>query len=144
MNGKELREIYDTYLEEAERAEQKLGPFSGMFGIGKKASDDPCHDRFVANVEAWIRAFRETEPDSASVRNIMGMIFRLPKEHSEPQSAYWIMMGVQSFAQQLIPLLEPEDAAALSAEYTGLYKRWERMPAQKQILDALKKASKRQ
>ena len=142
MTGQELSALYGAYLEEAERVERNRRPFDGVFGLGKRASDDPCHDRFLADVEAWIRAFRETEPDSAAVREVLSLLFRAPKEHPEPQSAYWVMTAAQGYAGMLIPRLSPADAAALVSEYSAAYARWERMPVQKQLLEALKKAAK--
>ncbi|MBQ9663148.1 MAG: hypothetical protein IJV40_08380 [Oscillospiraceae bacterium] len=137
MTRQELNALYDAYLENAIRAEQERKPLEGLFGFGRRASDDPCHERFAEDVEAWMKAFRESEPDSAAVREILSWVYRAPKEYPEPQTAYWNMMAVQGFTQELIPILNREDAQALEAEFKATYARWERMPVQKQILKAL-------
>ena len=46
----ELQALYQTYLEDAERVERERKPGEGLFGIGKKPSDAPCHERFAADI----------------------------------------------------------------------------------------------
>lgn len=137
-----LQALYDGYLKDAIQVEKNRKPGEGIFGIGKRPSDDPCHDRFTENLKKFLEDFRASKPESAEVREALRYIYRAPKEHPEPKTAYWLLIAVQSLTPELISLLNGEDAAALAKEYTGIYKRWERLPIQKQILDALKKASK--
>lgn len=138
----QLTTLYENYLDEALKVELARKPGEGIFGIGKKPSDDPCHDRFTENLKKLLEDFRAGGPESGEVLEALRYIYRAPKEHPEPKTAYWLLIAVQSLTKELIPLLNGEDAAALAKEYTGIYKRWERLPIQKQILDALKKASR--
>ena len=138
----QLTALYENYLDEALKVELARKPGEGIFGIGKKPSDDPCHDRFTENLKKLLEDFRAGGPESGEVREALRYIYRAPKEHPEPKTSYWLLIAVQSLTKELISLLNREDAAALAKEYTGIYKRWERLPIQKQILDALKKASK--
>ena len=137
-----LQALYDGYLKDAIQVEKNRKPGEGIFGIGKRPSDDPCHDRFTENLKKLLEDFRAGGPESGEVRDVLRYIYRAPKEHPEPKTAYWLLIAVQSLTKELIPLLSGEDAAALAKEYTGIYKRWERLPIQKQILDALTTASK--
>ena len=141
--GTQLSALYEAYLDKALHVELARKPGEGIFGIGKKPSDDPCHDRFIEDLKQWLDQFRDAGPDSTDVRSVLSYIFRAPKDHPEPKSSYWVLIAVQALTRDLIPLLSEEDAAALVKEYTDAYKRWERMPAQKQVLDELRKASKR-
>ena len=136
-----LSTLYENYLDEALKVELARKPGEGIFGIGKKPSDDPCHDRFTENLKKLLEDFRAAAPESGEVRDVLRYLYRAPKEHPEPKTAYWLLIAVQSLTKELIPLLSVEDAAVLAKEYTGLYKRWELLPIQKQILDTLKKAS---
>lgn len=138
----EIAALYDTYLSEALRVEQARKPGEGIFGIGKKPSDDPCHDRFISDLGAMLDDFCRSQPASSDVSAVLKLIFRAPKEHPEPTSAYWVLIAAQKLALPLIPLLTLPDAAALVSEYAATYKRWERLPVQKQIYLALKQASK--
>ena len=137
-----LQALYDGYLKEAIQVEKNRKPGEGIFGIGKKPSDDPCHDRFAANVKKWLEAFGEEEPDSAEIREVLSLIYQAPKKNPDPKSSFWMLIAVQSLTKELIPQLNTADAAALCVEYGTVYKRWERLPVQKQILDALIRVSK--
>ena len=142
MNTGELRTLYEAYLRKAEEAEQERKPFDGVFGLGRRPGNAPCHDRFVEEMEVWIRAFRDTDPDSAAVREVLEMMIHAPGELSAPQSAYWILIAVQGYGKMLVPRLSPQDAAVLAADYEKTVPRRERMPVQKQLLAALKQAGK--
>ena len=142
MNIDSLEELYESYYAKALKVEQDRKPGEGIFGIGKKPADDPCHDRFVADLKDWLETFSETEPDSAAVREVLSLIYMAPKKYPEPKSAYWMLVAVQGLTIDLIPRLTAEDAAALDAEFSTAYKRWERLPAQKQILDELNRMAK--
>ena len=139
MSMHELESLYDAYLAEAERVERERKPADGLFGIGKKPSDDPCHDRFVAELEAFLKAFAASEPDSGTARQALAYIYEAPQKHREPDSAYWMLLAVHGMTLPLIGRLDAPDAAALREEYTKRYPRRERFPAQKQVLSALKK-----
>ena len=139
----ELTALYESYLSEAQRVEQERKPGEGIFGIGKKPSDHPCHDRFVSDLGTMLETFSLSHPASSDVRSVLDLICHAPKEHPEPTSAYWVLIAVQKLALPLITLLSPSDATALAREYAVIYKRWEQLPVQKQFLSALKRASKK-
>ena len=123
MRIESLKELYGEYLEKAFEVERNRKPGEGIFGFGKKPSDDPCHQRFLADLKDWLERFDGEEPDSASVREVLRVIFHAPKENSEPTSAYWILIAAQSLTKELIPRLSRTDADALSAEYAAEYNR---------------------
>ena len=79
---------------------------------------------------------------SAVIRDVLHYIYHAPKEHPEPKSSYWMLVAVHGLTRDLIPLLNPADASALAEDYTALYPRRERFPAQKQVLSALEKTAK--
>ena len=137
-----LQALYDGYLKDAIQVEKNRKPGEGIFGIGKRPSDDPCHDRFAADLKEWLEAFGEEKPESAEIREVLSLIYRAPKKYSDPKSSFWMLIAVQSLTLGLIPRLSESDARALVGEFAGLYKRWERLPVQKQILDALIRAEK--
>ena len=138
----QLTALYENYLDEALKVELARKPGEGIFGIGKRPSDDPCHDRFAADLKEWLEAFGEEKPDSAEIREVLSLIYRAPKKYPDPKSSFWMLIAVQSLTLGLIPRLSESDARALVGEFAGLYKRWERLPVQKQILDALIRAEK--
>lgn len=136
-----IRSIYDSYFEKALAAEKNRKPTDGMFGIGKKPGDDPCHAEFAAELETAIRAYRDAEPSSPEVRGLLEYMYQIPKSHEDPKSIYWMLIAVHGLTAELIPLLNAQDADALKTCYAAAYKRWERLPVQQQILRALKQAA---
>ena len=138
----EIRAIYQEYLDEAERVERERKPGDGLFGLGKKPSDDPCHNRFANALETALRDFAACEPDSPRVREVLSHIYRAPAEHREPVSAYWMLCAVHGFTLELTDRLNAADAAALFTSYAKDFPRWERLPVQRQVYAALKRSAK--
>ena len=138
----EIQALYREYLDEALRVELARKPMDGVFGLGKKPSDDPCHERFAAAMEAALKAFADTKPDSAAAREVLAYIYEAPVVNREPLSAYWMLTAVHGFTLALIESLNPEDAAALLTRYGKDFRRWNRLPVQQQVYAALKRVSK--
>ena len=136
-----IRKIYDAYFEKALAAEQNRKPTDGMFGIGKKAGDDPCHAAFAAELESALHEYASERPASDDVRTLLTYIYQIPKSHEDPKSMYWMLIAVHGLTNNLIPLLNAQDAADLVRTYQAEYKRWERLPVQQKILRALKQAA---
>ena len=138
----EIRSLYQKYLDEAERAERERKPGDGLFGVGKKPSDDPCHERFASDLETALRDFAAQEPDSQRTREVLSYIYRSPAEHKKPASAYWMLCAVHGFTPELTGRLNKEDAAALFTQYAKDFPRWERLPVQQRVYAALKRLAK--
>ena len=129
-----IRKIYDSYLEKALAAERNRKPTDGMFGIGKKAGDDPCHTEFAEALEAALNDYAAEQHDSAELRLLLEYMYSMPKAHEDPKSIYWMLIAVHGLTLQLISGLSQQDAAALRKQYAVLYRRWERLPVQQQVL----------
>ena len=137
-----IEALYGDYIGTVEKLEQNRKFGDGLFGLRPGPEDDPCHDRFAANLKEWLEAFGEEKPESAEIREVLSLIYRAPKKYPDPKSSFWMLIAVQSLTLGLIPRLSESDARSLVGEFAGLYKRWERLPVQKQILDALIRAEK--
>ena len=137
----QIRALYEGYLDAATRVEMARKPMDGVFGIGKKPSDDPCHERFAAAMEESLRDFAGTGPDSAAAREVLAYIYEAPVVFREPLRAYWMMTAVHGFTLPLIEKLSRDDAAALLARYGKDFRRWNRLPVQQQVYAALKRIS---
>ncbi|MCR5088731.1 MAG: hypothetical protein K6C08_04365 [Oscillospiraceae bacterium] len=139
MFEQRLKARYESYLEQALTAERNRKPGEGLFGIGKKPSDDPCHDQFVADLEAMLTEFGEAAPSSKESASVLHWIYEFPRRNREPQSAYWVLLAVQKLTLPLIERLDSTDRTELLNYYKKAYPRWERLPVQDRILEALKK-----
>ena len=137
----ELQALYQTYLEDAERVERERKPGEGLFGIGKKPSDAPCHERFAVELETLLKEFEAQSPDSAQTRDVLSYIYRASLERREPLSAYWMLNAVHGLTQSLIGRLNAEDAATLRAQYAADIPRREMLPVQKQVFSKLKQSA---
>ena len=134
-----IQALYDTYIAAVETLEQNRKPGDGLLGLKPGPADDPCHDRFADELGAAIAQFAAEEPSSEEARAVLEHIYTIPSAHREPQSVYWMLVAVHGLTPTLIDRLSPADADALARLYAGEYRRWERLPAQKQALAALKK-----
>lgn len=142
MTRQTVQSLYEAYLTDAIQVEKAQKPTDGLFGFGKKAADDPCHDRFVLALENWLKEFAASSPDSSSVRNVLTFIYKTHAENRNYQSVYWMLIAVHGLTRSLIPLLNPADASTLLSEYSSAFPRYVRLPVQKEIMAALKKAAK--
>lgn len=133
-----IRCLYTGYLSEARLVEQERKPTDGLLGFGPKPADAPCHDRFAKDLESLLDAIMEEEPGPALVREVLTYIYRAPLENREPLSAYWMLLAVHGLTVGLIDKLDRADAEKLWKQYQKDYPRWDRLPAQEEVLSLLK------
>lgn len=139
----QLQQLYQAYIEEARAVETNTAFGKGLFGMGPKAADDPCHMRFIRTMQEQLAALGNDEGmDSAALRELLAWLFHTPLEHEKVLSIYWTLIAAQSAAKPLIPRLSPQDAAALCESYKRENKRWSLLPVQKDVLTLLEQARK--
>ena len=134
----EVQELYRSYIVKAEELERSRKFSDGLFGIGAKPADDPCHTRFAEDLEQLLnrQAGEVFLPGEAAA--VLEYIWFLPLEYREPASIYWMLLAVHGLTEPLIGALSPEERAALAQKYGKAYPRWDRLPVQKNILKELK------
>lgn len=135
----DIQTIYTNYLEAAADAEKKAKPTDGMFGMGKKAADDPCHTAFYDALQTALQQLAASQPDPETAAEVLSLIYRMPAEHPDPPSIYWMLIAAHGLTEGLIPFLQTADAAALLTEYEKRFKRFGRLPVQKKICRLLQK-----
>ena len=138
----DIKAVYEEYFAKVMQLENDRKPTDGLFGIGNKPADDPCHDKFSEDIKAALEDFIEGKPGSRQVSEVMEHILRYPAEHREPVSAFWMLCAVQSHAEILVPMLSAEDAGSLQKTYGKLFPRWDRLPVQQKLYAALGKQKK--
>ena len=137
-----VKALYEEYISEVEQLEQNRKPADGLFGLGKKIADDPCHDRFSERLRNMLEDYAAEKPDTSDVRAVLEYIYSIQTEHKDPVSVYWLMNAVHGFTVELAEMLSREDASALCELYEKNCPRSERFPVQKKVLKALKSAAK--
>lgn len=135
-----IENLYADYIEQFHVQNRKRKPGQGILGIGAGPGDLPCHRQFIDSLEALMTELAGGETDSREAREALEFVFREQAQlQSEAPSVYWTLLAVQGLGIKLIELLSPEDAATLYEAYKSAYPRLKRMPAQEQVLKALKK-----
>ena len=139
----EIEELYSSYITKAEKVMQNMKPSDGLFGIGKKASDDPCHDEFADSLEKLLTDYENTAPASEEVREVLRYIYNEPVKHEDNKNIYWMMNAVHGLTQGLIRFMSADDASVIWLEYKENYPKSKRLPVQKQIEKLLEKTAKK-
>jgi len=137
----EIRRIYGEYLTEAERVGKAYKSTDGLLGIGRGAGSDPCHDRFSQRLEQALSAFAAGAPPSSDVAEVLRFMYDTPLDHKKDSMSYFMLVAVHALTENLIGLLQPEDAAPLWARYDEAYPKASRLPAQKKIAALLRARS---
>ena len=135
-----LSKAYTDYRQDIEAFERKSKPTDGLFGFGRSLQNDACNDRFDQRVEEAVSAIAAVKPAAECAERVIRTLLIRDDLRTWPLPAQWMLQAAERHALQLIPFLSSEAAAALHKEYADRYRPWERLPVQKQLLQALKKA----
>ena len=77
-------------------------------------------------------------PAAEDAERALRLILMRSREAEWHLSAQWMLRAAERHALALVPFLKPEAAETLCREYGECYRRWDRLPAQKEIYKALK------
>ncbi|NCB73270.1 MAG: hypothetical protein EOM51_00785 [Clostridia bacterium] len=133
----EIRTVYADYINDVIQLEATRKPTDGLLGFGKKAGDDPCHDRFASRLEQELNALATETPSSETVSAVLHFVFNAPNEHKELKLAFWMLQAVSGLTEKLIVFLSPQDAADLLESFSELYPKRIRLPVQQKIAKLL-------
>lgn len=139
----DLHQLYQQYISQALALESKRQPGQGLFGMGSKPADDPCHEIFVKSAAETAAALALSQPSGEETAALLRRIFQAPSQHPTPLSLYWTLIAAQRCALPLIPLLSPEEAGVLLKEFGQLFRPWQRMPVQKEVMQLLSRQQKK-
>ena len=134
-----LEALYQSSIQAVQELEKNRRIGDGLFGLRPGPADDPCHDRFAADLDALLKDFAASCPDSAACAAVLRYLFTAPEAWRDLKSAYWMLIAVQGLGAGLIESLNAADAGELERFYAGRYPRRERLPVQTQILKKLQK-----
>lgn len=137
----QVRQLYEDYLTEIQQLEANRKPGEGLLGIGKGPADHPCNDRFVSELETALGELAR-QPDPGQIRPVLEYMYAIPLDYRELKTAYWMLMAVHGMTPELAGRLTAPEAQTLWAWYQEHYPPRDRLPAQKQVLKALKQAGR--
>ena len=135
-----LKQAFERYREEIEAYERKSKPTDGLLGFGRSLKDDACHERFDERVAQAVREMCAAQPAPDTAERAVRLLILRGDAADWPTAAQWMFRAVERHCVPLIPFLTPGAAAVLYGEYAERYRPWDRLPAQKDVLKALKKA----
>ena len=136
-----LDQAFEQYRDDLGKAARKLKPTDGFLGFGHGLKDAHCHEAFDQKIGEIVCG---TTPDTVDKQEAAAAVNRLLLNADEcnwPDCAIWMLRAVQRHALPLIPRLAAEDAQMILKEYEKRYPRYDRLPVQREIIKALKKAS---
>lgn len=136
-----LREIFTRYDEAAKAVRRESRGLAGIWGMGEDPRSHHCHDQFYQEVDAWVTEFLYTQPDAAAAAEAVRIILAAADERRDRES-YWYSFAAQSHVVPMIPWLTAADAGAIADWYDTVYTKLERLPAQRNMYKALRKAAK--
>ena len=132
----QLEGIYEEYEEKLRQAQEKAGPFAGVFGMGDDPRKDACNQVFFEKLGEWVKAFLDSQPSPREAARGVEYILEYPVRHRD-SGTYWMTFAAQQHAQPMISRLERQAAQELRERFLKLYPKEERMPVQRSILEAL-------
>ncbi len=138
----ELREILAEYDKSVEELEKNKKPFDGIFGMGRRPADDPCHDLMDRKVEELTRRAAGEIPseegetriaDTAETDALVRALFSAAGAYRGPVYAGMTLVAIQRHGMRLIPRMSGEAKSTLAGWYAKEYPKRRRFPMQEEI-----------
>ena len=137
----DLKNRYELYLREAEKARQRAGLCDGLFGMGNDPRKASCHQDFYEYVGQWVDAFLKMKLDPESCAEAVEWILKIADAHRAQKDVFGYLYAAQGHALPLIARMDRNIAGELLSWYDRSYPKRDRMPVQDRVYKALKKAS---
>ena len=138
----ELENAFADYRRAVDESMKRSRPTDGLLGFGRSLKDDACHDILDRQIDLSVGKLCRSGPDEATAERAVRMLLFREDLAQWPLAAQWMLIAIQRHSLPLIPFLSPGVAAALYKAYSAQYRPWERLPAQNEILKALKEGGK--
>lgn len=139
----EVVSLYQAYLDEFRRLEQNRKPLEGAFGLGGGPKNDPCHEKFIQDLERLLENLTAQAPTPEQAGQVLEYIFcTAPARWESKPAVYWTLLAAQGSAMGLIEQLDSAAAKALYDAYKSFYPRHQRFPVQNKVLAALQEQYK--
>ena len=132
-----VRDIYRNYIASAAKAEARSKPTDGLFGLGRDARGDSCHEDFYYELSGYLDRVAAEKPGAGETDAIVDFILGAPSEHRDDRLLFPIMFAAAGLAEKLAGFLDPADAGRLAVDFDRRFPKRERMPAQEKVLRAL-------
>ena len=135
-----LDKACSDYRQDVRTFLDKSRPTDGLLGFGRSLKDDSCHDRFDKALEQAVSLLAKGGPSPDDAQQAIRMLLSLDMR-DQPEAVQWMLRAVERHCLVLVPFLSSDAADGLYREYAKRYRPWDRLPVQKQLLQALKGAA---
>ena len=133
-----LEDIYRNYAEQLAQARAQEKPADGLLGFGGGIKSAPCHDAFAQALKEYLARFCGEEPTPEQAQAAIRYAIEAPRNCGD-EAGRWMLAAVAGFFVPLAARLAPKQAEELAQLYEAAVPRTERLPSQRELLDALKK-----
>lgn len=136
----DIMTMYTTFEEDmrSRQAGQSVADRLGSVLAGSRKKD-PLQDAFAEQIREACGRLAEQPAASGELTEILNYMYTAHLGHKENDAVRLMIIAVQQFTMDLIPLLNQEDAASLLAVYEKALPRRERMPCNVDVYKRLKK-----
>ena len=134
----EFQEIMTEYDAAVDEVQKNRRGFDGFMGLGHHPGNAACHEIMDKKV-AELCGRAAAEGTSAEAAVLTEAVLKKENSWEGPEFARLMLKAIQRHALPVIPRLGPEDRKNLEEWYNRIYPRRQRLPAQEDVLKALKK-----
>ena len=136
-----MEQAFEDYRRDIEAFERAKKPAEGLFGLGRRLQDDPCHSRMDERIADIVGRMAGLSLSAEDAERAVRMLISHDAA-AWPPAVQWMQRAIERHALPLIPFLSAGAAQALFQEYAARYRRWERLPAQDQVYKSLKQRAR--
>jgi hypothetical protein len=115
----------------------------GIFGLPNSPHKDKGHTQFFNDVGQLTQEMAQQSLSTQEAADAVRFLLTSTPLAEGNKTMEWMLVAAQQHALPLIPFLSPADAAALLADYEHENPKRYRLPAQKQVVSALKAQAKK-
>lgn len=136
-----LTKLYKEYISTILRLEREHmnngGIWRSMLG-GAKPGTDSCNDRFANGVRECVDEYCKTAPNSEAAKDVIRFALSQSALQQGNSTVGVMLNAVEGYFAPLAEFLNSSDAALIIEEYFHKRSVWSLLPAQKELLRALK------
>lgn len=141
-----LKNLYSTYFEEAEKLAQNNNPYASMikwaFGMPHQPGDKTLNPEFYESVAVCLKEFQSQPSTPQETSDVITYVFNASAEHADDPVVGMTLLSIQGLLMPLVPSLLPEQAKKLAGWYSRQYPYRNRFPVQESLLRTLQAKSK--
>ncbi|MBQ3373033.1 MAG: hypothetical protein IJG40_07870 [Oscillospiraceae bacterium] len=135
----QIKKLTEDYISATDALLENRKFGEGVFGMPDSARSSPVHMEYYNAVEAAVNEYLSAAPQVEETDEAVRFLLMASEEYPCSNLATWMLIAIQRQALPLIPLMSDEKRAELYTWFNAHVPRLQRLPAQRDIIKALKK-----